>query len=206
MNQSEVIVDPDVAAFISNRERGRHLDPFLAVERTVGEAALELGVSPQRMHYWVKQMEALGLLRALRSEVRGRSRTTIYRASADTYLVPLELLPTTDFETLELHFLPIWRRFLRSLASAGRRYAAGWVVRYGRSDGLPAFHIEPSTPPVGDVPVLNAWARLKLAPATAVQLKIELEALLGEYMKLQDDDGGKPWLIHVGVVEAEEEA
>lgn len=204
MIESLVITDPDVAAFISDRHRGRHLDPFLATERTVSEAAEELGVSPQRMHYWVKRMVDMGLVLPVRSEVRGRSRTAVFHSSADSYHLPLDVLPTSDFETLELHFQPIWRQFLRSVVAAGRKYADGWRVTYRRTEGRPAFHIEPATLPASDVPFLNAWVRLELGPSQARELNSELAALLARYLKQPVSGNARGYLVHAAVVEAEE--
>lgn len=204
MIESLVITDPDVAAFISDRRRGRNLDPFLAAERTVSEAAEELGVSPQRMNYWVKRMVGMGLVLPVRSEVRGRSRTAIFRSSADSYHLPLEVLPTSDFETLELHFQPIWRQFLSSVVAAGRKYADGWRVTYQRTEGRPAFHIEPATMPASEVPLLNAWVRLELEPSQARELNSELAALLARYLKQPARKNARGYLVHAAVVEAEE--
>lgn len=193
-----------MAAFISDRAKGRHLDPFLAKESTVADAAAELGISPQRMHYWVRRMEQMGLLVRLRCEVRGRVRSLVFRSSADSYSLPLELLPTSDLETLELHFQPVWRAFLRSVVAAGRRYADGWVVGYRRTGDLPAFHIEPTTAPPEDAPVANMWARLELSPAKARLLKEELEDLLTRYLSAQGEANAKPFIAHIGLVEAAE--
>ncbi|MBX3140345.1 MAG: hypothetical protein KF875_06325 [Trueperaceae bacterium] len=198
------IVDPQVAAFIGDRKRGRHLDPFLANDSSVAEAATALGIGPQRMHYWVRRMEGLGLVEKVGTELRGRNHTAVYRSSADAYSLPLELLPTGDMETLELHFQPVWRRFLRSLVAAGRKYADGWVISYRRTSGLPAFHIEPATAPVTDAPIANAWVRLELTHGAAMELKRELESLVGRYRAQPTDPNAKPFLAHVGLVEAVE--
>lgn len=204
VTEPEAITDPQVAAFISDRARGRHLDPFLARERTIAEAAAELGISPQRMHYWVRQMMQLGLLLPVRSEVRGRSRTSVYRSSADTYHLPLEVLPTSDFETLELHFQPVWRQFLRSVVTAGRKYSDGWRVTYGRTAGKPAFHIEPLSMPAANVPLLNAWTRLELTPSQAQSLIEGLASLLEPYLKGPASHNARGYLLHTAVVEVEE--
>lgn len=201
---TELINDPDLAAFISDRAKGRHLDPFLGVESTVADAAAELGITAQRMHYWVRQMEEMGLLVRQGQELRGRARSVIFSSSADSYSLPLELLPTSDLETLELHFQPVWRAFLRSVVAAGRRYADGWVVSYRRTGGLPAFHIEPTSAPPHDAPLANAWARLDLTPAKAKLLKAELEELLDKYLGQPEDTNSKAFIAHIGLVEASE--
>ena len=204
MSEPVVIADPQVAAFISDRARGRHLDPFLAREHSISEAVAELGISPQRMNYWVRQMTQMGLLLPVRSEVRGRSRTAVYRSSADTYHLPLEVLPTSDFETLELHFQPVWRQFLRSVVTAGRKYSEGWRVTYGRTAGKPAFHIEPLSMPAANVPLLNAWTRLELTPSQAQELQEGLVSLLRPHLAGPAGANARSYLVHTAVVEAEE--
>lgn len=200
-----VISDPEAARLLSDRARGRYLDPFLDREVTVAEAAEELGVSPQRMSYWVAKLERLGLIRHVRSELRGRSRTAVWSSVAPSFSFPLELLPTDDLETLELYFQPVWRSFLRAVAATGRHYSAGWQVQLLRQNEQPAFHIVPSSELPADIPLLNAWARLELSAEQALAFRVELEALLKRYMSEPVDDAPRSFLAHVAMVAVPEE-
>lgn len=204
-SDSSIITDPAAARLLSDRARGRYLDPFLDREVTVAEAAGQLGVSPQRMSYWTAKLQALGLIHQVRSELRGRSRTAVWSSVAPQFSFPLELLPTDDLETLELYFQPVWRSFLRAIAAAGRHYSAGWQVQLLRQNGQPAFHIVPSSALPADLPLLNAWARLELSASQAQSLRTELEELVQRYMSEQAGDAQKSFLAHVALVAAPEE-
>lgn len=205
MDSAVDISDHAIAEFLSDRKRSRHLDPFLARESSVAAAAAVLGISPQRMHYWTRQLLGLRLIRLVRTEAAGRQRTRIYRSVADSFNVPLELLPTSDFETLGLHFEPIWQTFLRSVAHAGRKYASGWCVRYARLGADAAFHIVPTSAPEPDLPFMNDWARLRLTRQQARSLRHDLDTLLQQYLTQAPSDGARDFIAHMALVEAVEE-
>ena len=63
------------AQFLSDRKRSRHLDPFLARESSVADAAALLGISVGRMHYWTQQLLTLKLIEYVRTEASGRQRS-----------------------------------------------------------------------------------------------------------------------------------
>lgn len=194
--------DYKVASFLSNRGRSRHLDPFLGQECSVAEAASLLGISAQRMHYWTRQLLDLGLISLVRTELHGRNRTSIYRSVADSFRVPLELLPTSDVETLELHFEPVWRRFLHSVAVAARKHAPGWHVLYSRLGGQAAFQIMPlEGTQQKDLQFTNSWARLRLTREQAGDLKRELEEVLARYLEQTTGTADRNYLAHIAVVQ-----
>lgn len=190
-----------VAEFLSDRSRSRHLDPFLGKQSTVADAAAELGISAQRMHYWTRQLLQLGLIGRVGMAVRGRHHSAVYQSVADSFTMPLELLPTSDVETLLLHFDPIWQRFLSAVAATGRKYSSGWNARYSRVGDRAAFHIVPSSDPQPDMPLSNSWARLQLSRADALQLKSELEALLNSYLARPAAEHQRTYISHVALVE-----
>lgn len=189
------------AQFLSDRKRSRHLDPFLARESSVADAAALLGISVGRMHYWTQQLLRLKLIEYVRTEASGRQRTRIFRSVADSFSVPLELLPTDDIETLGLHFEPVWHAFLRSVAVAGRRYAAGWCVRYSRVGDQAAFHIVPTSQPQPDLPFKNDWAMLRLTRQQARALRSELDELLQRYLSEPAQPKARDFITHLALVE-----
>ncbi len=200
LSDSEVS-SQEVAEFLSDRSRSRHLDPFLGKASTVAAAAAELGISAQRMHYWTRQLLSLGLISRVGTTVSGRHHSAVYQSVADSFTMPLELLPTSDVETLLLHFEPIWQSFLSAVAATGRKYSRGWNVRYSRVDGQAAFHIVPSSSPQPDMPLSNSWVRLQLNRADALQLKNELEALLNSYLARPAAGHQRSYIAHVALVE-----
>lgn len=61
-------------------EERRFLEPFVSQEKSVGEAAAELGVAVDSMAYRVRRLKGLGLLTHTRSEARKGRAKKYYRA------------------------------------------------------------------------------------------------------------------------------
>ncbi len=198
--QERWITDQKIAVFLMNREKSRHLDPFLGQDATLSEAAAELCLGKTRMSYWVTRLLELGLIEVVQTERRVRRKVRVYRSVADSFVMPLELLPASDVEILEGYFRPIWRELLEALAHAGRKNASGWHVRFLRREALPSFQIVPNTGDLEDARIFNVWARLSLTDEQATRLRAELQALLESYISASVP-GAKPHLLHLAVVE-----
>lgn len=198
------IEDPAVAAFLTDRVRSRHLDPFLGREATVAEAAKALGLGATRMSYWVGKLLDLGLIAQVGTRTQARHRVRVYRSVGDSFVLSLDLLASSDVEVLEQYFAPVWRRFLTSLAQAGRRSEAGWLVRFARTGDQAGFEIVPSSGDLEDARIFNAWAKLSLTREQATRLRHDLGELLERYAALQDPGGEPHWLHLAAVMEAAE--
>lgn len=198
------IDDPDVAAFLTDRVRSRHLDPFLGREATVADAAAELGLGATRMSYWVGKLLDLGLIAQVGTRSQARHRVRVFRAVADSFVLSLDLLAADDIEVLEQYFAPVWRRFLASLAQAGRWSETGWLVRFARTGDQAGFEIVPGSGDLEDASIFNAWAKLSLTRERATELRRDLRETLERYAELQDPGGEPHWLHLAAVVEAAE--
>src|SRR5688500_13493510 len=77
---------------LCNLSAVRKLDPFMRTEHTLSTAAAELAVTASTLAYWVPRFVAAGLLRVVRTEARAGMATTWYRASAESYFVPMSAL------------------------------------------------------------------------------------------------------------------
>lgn len=194
------ITDPNVANFLADRARSRHLDPFLGKEATIAEAASELEISAPRMNYWLDKLLALGLVEFVGSRVQSRHRVRVFRSTGDSFLLSFDLLAASDVEVLERYFAPVWRRFLASLAHAGRRSGAGWRVRFGRSGDQAGFEIVPGSGDLEDARIFNAWTKLSLSREQAAALRRDMRNLVERYAALQDP-GGEPHWVHLAAVE-----
>lgn len=192
--------DSRVANFLMNREKSRHLDPFLGRDCTLGEAAAQLGLGKSRMSYWITRLLELGLIEVVRIERQERHKVRVYRSVADSFAFPLELLHASDVEILEHFFNHNWRDFLEALAQAGRKNAAGWHIRLLRRDVLPTFQIVPASGELEEAQIFNVWARLKLSPDGATAFREDLQALLEHHIASAPPQG-KPYLLHLGLVE-----
>ncbi len=102
------ITTEKAARTLSDLEAVRRLEPFMKRERTLSEAAEELGVKLPSLLYHVGKFVDLGLLEVVREQKRGGRAVKIYRATADTFFVPFQL---TQSETLG--------RLLLNLPAAG---------------------------------------------------------------------------------------
>ncbi len=90
------VVDPAQAVIVGDPIRSRFLRPFLGRERTVTEAATEVGCTPNTMLYRVRRMLDVGLLRVVASRSRPGRSIKLYRSSHDGYFVPNEAMPYDD--------------------------------------------------------------------------------------------------------------
>jgi DNA-binding Lrp family transcriptional regulator len=90
------IDDPAQAAIITDSSRSRFLAPFLGRERTVTQAAAELGCTPNAMLYRVRRMVDVGLLTVAGIKNRPGRPIKVYRSSHDGYFVPNEAMPYDD--------------------------------------------------------------------------------------------------------------
>lgn len=85
------------AAYLADPGRLRFLEPFIGRERTAGEAALELGVSVQRLRYHIGRQLELQLVRQVYERKRAGRAMKVYAAPAG-FLVPYALTPFASIE------------------------------------------------------------------------------------------------------------
>lgn len=90
------VTDPRQAAILADPTRAQFLRPFLGRERTVSEAAEELGVAANTLLYRVRRMRDAGLLTVVRRIARAGSPIAVYRSSHEGYLVPVDVIPSDD--------------------------------------------------------------------------------------------------------------
>ncbi|WP_345215470.1 helix-turn-helix domain-containing protein [Georgenia halophila] len=76
--------------------RSRFLQPFLGRELSVGQAATELGCSPNAMLYRVRNMLDVDLLRITQTRHRRGRPIKVYRSAFEGYFVPNEAMPYDD--------------------------------------------------------------------------------------------------------------
>lgn len=96
--------DEAQARILLDEARVRFFRPFLARERTVTEAAEEVGCKPSVMLYRVGTLLRAGLLRVVRERKRAGRPVKVYRSVYDAYFVPYALTP---FATLEEAFYSV---------------------------------------------------------------------------------------------------
>jgi hypothetical protein len=99
--QISIITDADQAAYLTKLENLIYLEPFLAQEMAVTDAALKANVKLHQMFYQVAKMQKIGLLQLVRSEQRSGKKVKLYRATHPGFFIPLMVTP---FENLSAFF------------------------------------------------------------------------------------------------------
>ncbi len=92
------VEDERQAKLLSDAESFRYFKPFIARDRTVSQAAEEVGCNLDTMLYRVKTFLEAGLLRVDRLEPRAGRPIKHYRSLADAYLIPHSATPYADVE------------------------------------------------------------------------------------------------------------
>lgn len=87
-----LISSPEAATLLCQPEVACLLKPFMRGEKTVGEAAAELGLPLGSLHYRVIRFCQAGLLEMVRERSRRGRAAKLYRATATSFRIPVELL------------------------------------------------------------------------------------------------------------------
>jgi DNA-binding Lrp family transcriptional regulator len=194
------IDSPEAAKFFTHAINVDHLNPFVAGEKSLSEAAEELNISKHRMSYWVKKLQGLDLIYRVRIEKRGRHRVSIYRATADMFVVPVRLLPTDSDEDI-FQLATFEQKVKRSLADFKHTHMKDWLLRYELVHGMALLKIEPPENRKEELKVVNSWGQLNLSEAQAEAFRRDVERVLRKYAKEAKDNQGKSFLYKMVVVE-----
>jgi hypothetical protein len=179
-----LIDNHDAALFFTSFDNVQYLQPFILGEYSLSEAARTLNISKTRMSYWLTKMQALNLILVVRIEKRGKHNVPIYRAVADMFRVPLELLPIeSDEAILEAHTKSFEQSVKRSLVRIGRKYAEGWHVSCSVKEGRVRLDIMPGSGKLEDAKIINYFGRLRLNEKQASTLRQDMKKLLEHYIK-----------------------
>jgi hypothetical protein len=84
-----LITDPLTVERLCEVKLLHHLAPFVARECTLPKAASELGITPQRMSYWINKFVRYKLIEFVRFEKQGRHQTAVYRSVHDEFVFDL---------------------------------------------------------------------------------------------------------------------
>lgn len=200
-----IVSDTHVADLLMSPVTLRQLEPFLARDATVGEAAAVLGDRPNTVLKRVQRFEALGLLAVVRETPRAGRAIRVYRSTADAFFVPFEATSAESFEVALGERDAYWEDLLRSNVVRARRQALpSWGTRIYRDDAgrlqiqmavTPHENTDPTAP--GSPPALSAWRdRVYLDYDDAKDLQRELFELLLRY---QRKGGAQRYIVHVGL-------
>jgi hypothetical protein len=195
------LTSQEAAMFFVQPRHSCYLLPFMHAEISLSEAAAKCKLSKSHMSYWLNKMLALGIIEHLRTEKRGRHNVPIYRATAQSFTVPMRQVPvSSDEEILTLNsrdFNEIERRSIIRSSSNNE----GWNLCFSYNDKFPQLRMLPAN---GQLPAskhLNKWGCLALTETQAQNLRAEMQALLDRYRQAETVDG-KDHLYKFLLVEA----
>jgi predicted transcriptional regulator len=196
---ARILANPDIAVY---------LKPFMHQALSIKQAAEELHLPIQTMHYRVKQMEQAGLLEVVNTKARRGRPIKQYQAKAITFKISTKLIPPTLLQALDHHLS--WKRQLEhglEQATGLPKYQEHLMVCLDQ-DGLLIWSSENENAKSQafldeDFPaVFDMWTGgLHLNRKDAKQLQLELWQLYERYAHL----GGKgKYVMHLGLAPAPE--
>jgi DNA-binding transcriptional ArsR family regulator len=196
---NELVIDnPKTAAFLIDPASSEHLAPFMMGEKSLAQAAEELGVSKSRMSYWVKKLLNLNLITTVRVEKQGKHHVSIYSASADVFIVPLDMI-ITDPNKDVFESVPFERTLKRSLIHFKHQILKGRHIRLERERDNVVLDVFPKQTKKSDM--VDQWGRVKLTKAQASAFYEEMNGLFNKIMAEAKNDQGKKYLFKLVLVE-----
>jgi DNA-binding MarR family transcriptional regulator len=196
------IDSPEAALFFTHAINVDYLTPFVLAEKSLADAAQELNISKNRMNYWVKKLLELQLIETVRVEKRGRTHVSIYRATAERFVIPIRLLPTDSDEDI-FQLAAFEERVKRSLADFKNTYMQDWQLHYELVNDKAALMIKPPEHTKEDLNVVNSWGQLTLTEGQAEAFRRDIYHVLERYLKASQKNQGKSFLYKMIIVEEE---
>jgi hypothetical protein len=183
------ITNPDVALFLADVSKSKHIRPFFARECTLSQAAKDLKIALGSTRYWVNKMEELGLVQLTRTEKRKGSPIKYYRTVADSFTVPLEVFPLASLEELlRLRQEPNFVRVRTALAKAALAHDGGWYAHFHLEGSVPFYTIRPKQGDHEDAGIFYLWMPFRLTDEQAKTLRSELRDIQTRYLKLSEEN------------------
>jgi hypothetical protein len=202
------VASPVAARLLLDGRTRDVLGVFLGRERSVREAATELGRDLDAVLYRVRRLVAAGVLTVVGERRRGGRPIKLYRSTFDAYFVPFEVLPYADVEealtelqvaqaqrvaraTARYVVRTPWAGFFVERRDDGRvwLYGASGEVPGAASDAASTLPVPLSAPTAG---AMDATVELRLTDAEARALNADLAALLSRFMALSTDREAAP--------------
>jgi predicted transcriptional regulator len=156
---------------ISNSLRLQILDVLIAAPHTVTQVGEQLGIQSKKLYYHIGELERVGLVRLVHTEIQSGIQLKYYRAIASYYYLTASMLHTdrsvknADASEGFLGFL------LENSAVALRRsVASGTIDQYPES-------------------FIVSRRRVRMSPAKATELRDRLQELEKEILAADDPDG-----------------
>src|SRR5579884_2931718 len=92
------LVSPEQIRIASDATRTRIMQPLILAPMTVTQVGELLGIAPARVHYHVRELERVGMVRLVETREKGGILEKYYRAAGKNFLVPPTLLQSEGTE------------------------------------------------------------------------------------------------------------
>lgn len=183
------IEDRRAAAAFSDPLR-RHLVLLcVAQPRSVSALAGLTGADLKRLHYHVTALQKLGLLIVARAQKRGGRPIKFYKAAAEAFFIPADLVPHSPSRALEDELRGALAR-LADLAHEG-------VLYHLDDDGKPRMRMVRAPAPANGAGG-ESWRILRLSRAEALELTRQIDAYLNAPRGGGEGPSGE-YLIHFAI-------
>lgn len=195
-----VVEDEVVAGLLLDGAQQKLLQPFIAREATIGQAAKELGVSTSMLFHRVKRWLDMGIIEVTRVEPRFGRALKFYSSTKGAFFVPVEMTRSGLLDDV----LRDTRRYHDRLltcnvaAAMARQEGLGIVVSRGENGVVETqISLGPGAEMPAEVPEVFDFFMpiLKLDREDADAMKVEMMELLQRYgQKAGRDD----YMLHLG--------
>jgi predicted transcriptional regulator len=169
----------------------RNLYPFMERDMSLSEAAEKLGISKSHMGYWLKKLLELDLIQKVRVEKRGKYNVPLYRATANSFTVPLSNVPASSYEDILHWFTRDFNETERHSIIHSATKTQGWHIRLSREDQKTRLQLLPASGQMEEAKILNKWGYLELNEKQAKTFRTELKEMLERYASSQTKQGKK---------------
>ena len=157
---------------------------------SVGEIAERSGIPLKRVHHHVTRLYRLGLLQVADERRRPGRPIKLYRAAAPSFFIPFEIAP-------ELLTEPLSRELRERLRAESLKSIQGMLLATDES-GVPLMRYVSDED--ADVRASEFWLVLRLLPAEAERLRLDLKELLDRHAR-ETSGKGKPYLLHAALAQ-----
>ena len=180
-NTWQEVTDVKAAELLTDWRQRRFLEPFVQRPTSMSEAAGELGVKLNAMHYRVKQLLDLGLL-----EVKGKAKrkgraVKLYGPTAEQFFVPFASTPHETVEAM-IRRLSALDEFLTQVVAVHTAQDERWgvLVSADAPDGAPSLTVKLTPLDTQGAPAPRSRQALLASSAPAVwsgetQLMLDFE-------------------------------
>ena len=196
---------PEAAGVLANPHTLRQLEPFLARDMTVKEAAEETSEKPNTVLSRVRRFLKLGLLEVVREEPRQGRAVKVYRSVADGFFIPFEATSAESLEAALAERDAYWQDLLRrNVVRARLEKVETYGTRIYR-DARGRLQVQMAVTPEqnyttldrDDPAVLSAWRdAVYLDFEDAKALQREMFDLLKRY---QQKRGAQRYIVRLGL-------